>query len=113
MRQSIFIIMGGLLLTGCAASGPQAEASLPPAQLPPAQCQVAVATAPMLAFDPHVASPTPMLARDLRDQAAIGGFEDTGVEFYDVQTDDDQQYNTYPSTYERRVLSDRVGVIFH
>src|ERR1700722_9075879 len=110
MRRLTFIILGGMLLTGCAASRPAAQqADLQPVEYIPA-------TAPILAFDPQITVPAggarviPMisLSREDREVTAEGGLSAANVEYYDVQTDDDQQFYNYPSTYERRVLSDRV-----
>ena len=67
-----------------------------------------------LAFDVPTRSTRalPDLGRDDREAAAYGGFQGLSSEYYDVQVDDDQQFFTYPSSYERRVQSDRVGVIY-
>jgi hypothetical protein len=108
MRKSILIVLGGLLATGCASSTQQPQtATLDQQATPPA------AIAMTMAFTPQVNVPTPVLDRDSRELAAAGGFDDAIIEVYDVQTDDDQQYFNYPGSYERRVLSDRTGVIFH
>jgi len=103
----MYLIIGGLLLSGCStAHQTPAEVGLCPERYAPAPALA-------LAFDPAVSAPTPVLDRDVREAAAIGGFEDSATEYYDVQTDDDQVYENGLSTYERRVQSDRVGVIFH
>ena len=54
-----------------------------------------------------------MLSRDDRGAAAFAGFQDQTVESYDIQTDDDQLFYNYPATYERRVISDRIGTTYH
>jgi hypothetical protein len=108
MRKSLLIIIGGLLATGCASSNQAAQTTALALQ---ATAPAAVAVT--LAFDPQNSSATPVLARDLREMSAVAGFEDSIAEVYDIQTDDDQQYFNFPSSYERRVLSDRTGVIYH
>jgi hypothetical protein len=105
MKASICVILASSsLMVGCAASQ----------QPVVAERHYAPAAAATLAFDPPSgkARLAPNLWRDEREAAAFNGFQTESAEFYDVQTDDDQQYYNYPSTYERRVLSDRVGVIY-
>jgi hypothetical protein len=98
-------LTGCALLSGCAASHPtQPQAA--------ALRTYAPSPATSLAFDPPGDVALPELSRDDRGPAAFAGFQDLTTEYYDVQTDDDQQYYTYPSSYERRVLSDRIGVLY-
>jgi len=66
-----------------------------------------------LAFDPAISGPPITLSRDDRGASAFGGFQDLTTETYDVQTDDDQLFYSYPATFERRVISDRIGTIYH
>jgi hypothetical protein len=97
-----------LLLSGCAAS------RTPPAGTGLSQRVYAPAPALALAFDPKVGGSIPAgLWRDQRGMSAFGGFEEDTAEYYDVQTDDNQEDDAYPSTYQREVISDRVGVLYH
>ncbi|HUB27341.1 MAG TPA: hypothetical protein VL992_18090 [Tepidisphaeraceae bacterium] len=109
MRRYTFIIVAGLFLTGCAASRPAAPVAAVEAP------QYASATTTALVFDPVIAGGVagPAISRDNRGVAAYVGLTDGSIEVYDVQTDDDQQYYNWPSTYERRVISDKVGTVYH
>ena len=105
MRRPTLIILAGFLAAGCASSKPAPTALQDRQYLP--------APALALAMDPQTGAGTGLvLSRDGRDITAYGGFQDLSSESYDIQTDDDQQFYNYPSTYERRVISDRVGVVF-
>jgi hypothetical protein len=104
MRRAWVVILAGLLLGGCASSKPVAATYAFPRYIP------SVASA--LAFDPPVGSAVPELYRDQRGPAAFGGFRETSVEYYDVQTYDTQQYYGRGGYYNRQVLSDHVGVIY-
>jgi hypothetical protein len=107
MRRLLPLLLGGLLLSGCAASHPTPVASEVP------QHSYFPASSTALAFDPPIgAGMVPYLSRENRDVSAYGGFQSLSTETYDVQTDDDQLFFNNNSTYERRVVSDRVGVIF-
>lgn len=107
-------------MTGCAAStGPQqtsqARLTAPVAAVATApDTSVDAAAATALVFMP--ASPAghgmPDLSRDAREPSAFGGFQGVSTEYYEVQTDDDQLFESFPSSYERRVISDKVGTIF-
>jgi hypothetical protein len=109
MRRYTFIIVAGLFFTGCAASRPAA----PEAAVVTPQYTPEATTA--LAFDPVISGGSSLVAisRDNRGVAAYVGLDNGSVEYYDVQTDDDQEFLNYPSTYERRVVSDKIGVIYH
>ena len=97
-----------LILSGCAAS------RTPPAGTGLSQGVYAPAPAVALAFDPKVGGSNPAgLWRDERGVSAFGGFQESSVEYYDVQTNDDMELDSYPSSYERQVISDRVGVLYH
>ena len=101
----VSFLTGCALLSGCAAS----HASQPDAT---ALRTYAPAPAAALAFDPPGDAYMPYLSRDDRGEAAFGGFQDLSTEIYDVQTNDDQLYFNGASTYERRVVSDRVGDVY-
>jgi len=118
MRYRILIVLGGLLLTGCAASRPSTS---PQAELQPVQAAPAIA----LAFDPAVpvagagdaaamvaSQPLPMISREGREVSAFGGYESITAESFDIQTDDDQIFYDHDSSYERQVFSDKVGIIY-
>jgi hypothetical protein len=97
-----------VLLSGCAAT------RTPPAGTGLTQRVYAPAPAMALAFDPKVGGSNPAgLWRDQRGLAAFGGFDESSTEYYDVQTDDNVVSDTYPSTYQREVISDRVGTLYH
>ena len=104
MRRSLFVIVGGVLLTGCASSKPAPTVSCPRQYLP--------AVAGALAFDPPVGAGTPDLSREDRGPAAFGGFQSLTTEYYDVQTYDNQEYyDRSGGNYSRQVIGDRFGVV--
>lgn len=103
-RRCILLAALGLMAAGCAASNPSQSAALQPRVYSPSP-------APALAFDPPGAVYIPYLSRDGRGITAYGGFQSLSTEYYDVQTSDDQLFFENDSTYERRVVSDRTGVI--
>jgi hypothetical protein len=94
-----------MMLSGCAAS------TQSPARQGLTQRQYIPAPAVALTFDPQLGVPAQQYARDDRDMRAFGGFQGVSTEIYDIQTDDDFQVNDFPSTYERRVQSDKIGEI--
>jgi hypothetical protein len=104
MRTSFFILCG-LLLTGCASTSHQTACPALSHQ------DYAPSTTVALAFDPQLGVAAPQLARDDRDARAFGGFQSVTTELFDIQTNDDMQFYNYPSTYERNVMSDRIGEI--
>ena len=108
MRRAIPVVFFGLLLSGCAASSPpnQRQASYPRYYAP--------AAALALTFNPPVPPSryVPDLDRDDRQVAAYSGFESLTVEPFDVQIQDDQEFYTRFGSYERRVTSDRYGVVY-
>ncbi|HUB23981.1 MAG TPA: hypothetical protein VL992_01030 [Tepidisphaeraceae bacterium] len=97
-----------LLAAGCATAPPPAPAQKValPIERP------AVATS--LAFDPPVKShiPPSLLWRDAREPAAFAGYQELDVEYYDLQTNDDQFFYNGLSSYERDASSDRQGVTY-
>jgi hypothetical protein len=105
MRRTMLIIVGGLMLSGCVASTQST------AQRGLTQGQYTPAPAVALTFDPKLGVPAQQYARDDRDMRAFGGFLGESTEIYDIQTDDDFQVDNFPSTYERRVQSDKIGEI--
>lgn len=111
MRNALLIIAGGLLLTGCAASQPATcvsqDQTVAPRYIP------AATTA--LAFDPAIGAgrPLPQISRDDRGVSVATGYETETAEYFDIQTNDDFERDNYPSSYERDVISDKVGVIYH
>src|ERR1700677_1599937 len=111
MRRLSTAILGVTFLTGCALlSGCAASHASQPDTT--AWRTYAPAPATALAFDPPGDAYLPYLSRDDRGEAAFGGFQDLSIESYDVQTNDDQLYFTGASTYERRVVSDRIGDVY-
>ena len=108
MRCRIMILISVGLMAGCAASNNE------PSQARLTERTYAPAASTALAFDTPVGpgQVVPNLSRDDRGVSAYGGFPTESAEFYDIQVDDDQVFLNYPSSYERRVQSDRVGVIY-
>ena len=111
MRCQILILVAVAFAGGCAASNNPAS---PASSVSLTDRQYAAAASTALAFDMPVAAghSMPSLSREDRGVSAYGGFPTESAEFYDVQVDDDQIFLNYPSSYERRVQSDRVGVIY-
>jgi hypothetical protein len=110
MRRTFIILIGGILMTGCATSKPVAQETT--LQTP----QYAEATTTAFAFDPAISggtAPLAIVSRDNRGTSAFLGFEPPTAEFFDVQTDDNQEYYNYPSYYQRDVISDKIGVVYH
>jgi len=99
-----------LLAAGCAATPP----AQPTTRLTPTPSALPPAVATSLAFDPPVKShiPPSLLWRDDRQPSAFAGYRELDVEYFDLQTDDDQFFNDGFSTYERDAASDRQGVTY-
>jgi hypothetical protein len=115
MRQTFLIILAGLCLGGCASSQQAAQANRPIQSSCVAGREYIPTVATALAFDPSVAvaQRTPDLSREDRGVGAFGGYQALDAETYDVQTDDNYEFIDGPGTYQRQVISDRVGVLYH
>lgn len=106
MRWGALIIFAALTV-GCAAQKPVAENRYPIYREP--------AASGSLAFDPPIARYTPPidLSRDVRERAAFVGYDELSTTFYNIYTDD-KQYLCGPdnSRYQRRAISERVGISY-
>ena len=104
IRYSIALMC--LLSAGCAASRTAA-----PQATRPVQPDEAEAAACALVFDSPLRpdGPMPELARAPREPSAFVGYEDTISEFLYVRMED-RQGNDWQDGYERRAISEKVGV---
>ncbi len=102
--RGLLLIAGGLILSGCASGSRPAR---PVAML--ADYEEAPSSA--LVFDPPVVmQDAPLdLARDVRSPAAFIGFEQLTTTFSYVRYDD-RQTNDFTDRFERRAVSEQVGV---
>ena len=101
-----------LLAAGCAASQRQSPRAQRPAEPEyPEYPEYIEASASALAFDSPVGpdGPMPELARAPRAPSAYVGFEDTIAEYFYVRMDD-RQSNDCSDGFERRAISEKVGV---
>jgi hypothetical protein len=107
----LLLILGGLLLTGCAAQTPQAVQPTYPSL---SQFTTASAAAPALSFDPPVmpSYPLPGLDRASRERSAFFGFIDPTTEFYFISTYDEQG-SCYPwgDGYDRLAVTAQAGTV--
>jgi hypothetical protein len=109
MRRQV-LVLTVLLATGCAAqSGRNASQSRCDGTPVPAY-EAAPATA--LVFDPPVTAQTQIqLDRDERTPAAFVGFDQTFTTFSYIRTYD-RQTNDRTDRFERKAISERVGVSY-
>jgi hypothetical protein len=110
MRRQV-LVLTVLLATGCAAqsgrNAPHARSDRTP------DLAYDAAPAPALVFDPPVTAQTQMihLDRDDRAPAAFVGFDQTFTTFSYIRTYD-RQTNDRTDRFERRAISERVGVSY-
>ncbi len=109
------LIVAALVFTGCAsrAKTSQRVEQQPEAQL--AGYRYGESTASALAFDPPVVANavTPNLARVGRETTAFVGFDTVITTHFYVRNDDRQViYGGDGGVYERRAISEQVGVSY-
>jgi hypothetical protein len=122
------IILPLLALAGCASSTEATKPTLPDRHLQEAAYSSPATAA--LVFDPPATAGQPplALARADREPTAFIGFPSLSAEFYDIHTDDNQTYygnggfgrggsggwngGGNSGYFQRRTVSDRVGVIY-
>lgn len=106
----MFLILGGLLMAGCAAQTP------PPPPAPPslAQFTTASAAAPALSFTPTVAPPYPLLGLDRgpRERSAFFGYVDPTTEYYFISTYDEIGGGCFwGDGYDRLAVTAQAGAV--
>lgn len=104
--RTLWVILSGILITGCAAHKP---AAMPQANITAPAPLVASAA---LVFDPPIIQQEPRLdlSRSTRGPAAFAGFEDTTTTYFYVRTDD-RQTTDFTDRFEREGYSSKVGAI--
>jgi hypothetical protein len=109
MRSGAWIILAVLTLTcGCAS-----QQQRKPAEQPVAYLEYEPATAGSLVFDPPVtAGQAPLeLSRDDRTPGAFVGYESLTATYFYLRIDD-RMTNDFSDRYERRAVSEKVGVTY-
>jgi uncharacterized lipoprotein YajG len=101
--KTFLVIIGAMLLTGCAAQPAQTQA------VQPLSAGTTVSSA-ALAFDPPMTlNQRPLdLSRDGRGEAAFAGYENTTTTYFDVWTDDRRTTDS-TENYVREAYVEQVG----
>src|SRR5437870_6373850 len=109
------VLTSALLIVGCSARPQQRQAKVPELFCQSDRAQLASATASALVYDPPVIANEPPLdlARDGREPVAVLGYEQLITSFSYTRSDDRFRVNfDNGDRYERRAVSERVGVIY-
>ncbi len=107
MKRMTLAILGGFLVSGCAASHPAPSTQVALEQHHPIATPVIV-----LACDPGIRGPVRYLDRADREPAAFVGFEGLSTEYFDLSIEDNQVLDYYPNSFQRDASSERIGVIY-
>src|SRR4051812_4826853 len=107
------VVVAGMLLGGCAAKPQAATISHTGVQAPVVDRNYDDAAVAALVFDPPIAqNEIPLeLARESRQAGAFVGYEQLTTTFFYLRTDD-RWRGDGTDHYERRALSERVGMSF-
>ncbi|HEX4123758.1 MAG TPA: hypothetical protein VHY37_03465 [Tepidisphaeraceae bacterium] len=108
----LLLILGGLLMVGCAAQTPPLAPPTPPSL---AQFTSASAAAPSLSFNPPVMPPYPLpgLDRASRERSAFFGYIDPTTEYYFISTYDEVGggYCPWDDGYDRLAVTAQAGAV--
>jgi hypothetical protein len=97
------LLIGAVLLTGCATQQPAVQT----VTIPPAPSYASAA----LVFDAPITLTMPYIdiSRDDRGQAALVGYEEGGSSTYDIVSDD-RRSNDFSDGYVRESFTERTGI---